>query len=209
MATEKGTPFRRVDIDLADKPDWFLAISPTGKTPLLRVTDTTGREHVLFESAPIAEYLDETAPGSLLPADPLERARHRAWVEFASGILTEIAGCYAARDRATYTAKANGLRRRFGQLEEALSAPWFAGQRFGLVDAAFGPVFRYLDAFEALLDLHLASDLAKIAEWRTGLTRRPSVKAAVAPDYPRQLRQFLTARESHLASLIPAGNDRL
>ena len=30
--TEKGVPFERIDIDLANKPEWFLAISPLGKT---------------------------------------------------------------------------------------------------------------------------------------------------------------------------------
>src|SRR3989337_1446247 len=82
VATEKGIEFERVDIDLADKPDWFLAISPTGKVPLLEVTETDGSKHVLFESAVIAEYLDEIGGGErLLPADPLLRARERAWVE--------------------------------------------------------------------------------------------------------------------------------
>ena len=28
---EKKVPFERIDVDLADKPDWFLAMSPTGK----------------------------------------------------------------------------------------------------------------------------------------------------------------------------------
>ena len=37
--TEKGVPFERIDIDLANKPDWFLAISPLGKTPVLQVGD--------------------------------------------------------------------------------------------------------------------------------------------------------------------------
>ena len=33
--SEKGVAFERIDIDLANKPDWFLAISPLGKTPVL------------------------------------------------------------------------------------------------------------------------------------------------------------------------------
>src|SRR5262249_53227565 len=44
--SEKGVPFDRVYIDLNAKPDWFLAISPLGKVPLLKVGD-----HVIFESA--------------------------------------------------------------------------------------------------------------------------------------------------------------
>ncbi len=38
--TEKGTAFERIDVDLANKPDWFLAISPLGRTPVLQVGDT-------------------------------------------------------------------------------------------------------------------------------------------------------------------------
>src|SRR2546430_8165637 len=85
---EKGVPFDRVFIDLADKPDWFLAISPLGKVPLLRV----GHDDVIFESAVILEYLEETQPNPLYPADPLARARHRAMIEFGSAILSDIWG---------------------------------------------------------------------------------------------------------------------
>src|SRR4051794_35232111 len=44
--TEKGVPFTRRDVDLANKPDWFLRVSPLGKTPVLLVNDSA-----IFESA--------------------------------------------------------------------------------------------------------------------------------------------------------------
>src|SRR6516225_5164475 len=62
----------RIDVDLAAKPDWFLAISPLGKTPVLKVGDAA-----IFESAVILEYLEETQPNRLHPGDPLKRAEHR------------------------------------------------------------------------------------------------------------------------------------
>ncbi len=71
--TEKGVPFERVDIDLDNKPDWFLKISPLGKVPVLQVGDK-----VVFESAVILEYLEEIQPKPLHPKDPLTRAEHRA-----------------------------------------------------------------------------------------------------------------------------------
>src|ERR1700727_1234379 len=71
--TEKSLPFTRVDIDLAAKPGWFLAISPLGKTPVLKVDDGA-----IFESAVILEYLEDTHEPRLHPADPLDRADHRA-----------------------------------------------------------------------------------------------------------------------------------
>lgn len=202
VATEKAIPFTRVDIDLAAKPDWFLAISPTGKTPLLRVRDEAGAEHILFESAVIAEYCDEIAPGRLLPDDPLVRARHRAWVEFASATLADIASLYTAPDADSYLARAAVLRRRFDQIEAVLAGPWFGGTRFGLVDAAFAPVFRYCDAFETLPGLELAAGHIRLQDWRAKLANRPSVQGAVAPDYPARLEAFLRKRNSHLARLL-------
>jgi len=91
--TEKGVPFERLDIDLDNKPDWFLKFSPLGKTPVLLVGDTA-----IFESAVILEYLEETQPGPLHPADPLKRAEHRAWIEFSSAVLGDIWGLEVATD---------------------------------------------------------------------------------------------------------------
>lgn len=195
VMTEKQVAFERVDIDLADKPAWFLALSPTGKTPLLMV----GATHALFESAAIVEYLDETRGAPLMPADPIERARSRAWIEFASGALADIAGLYAAPDEPAFASKQVALIQRFNQIDAALIGPWFSGERFGLVDAAFAPVFRYLDAFDRLAGLTLADGSVRFAEWRLALAKRPSVVTAVAPDYPARLEHFLLAQNSHLS----------
>lgn len=204
VATEKGIAFKRTTIDLSAKPHWFLSISPTGKVPLLRVTDEAGSEHVLFESAAICEYLDEISSSPLLPADPVARAKARAWVEFASGTLADVAALYGAPDAAAFGVREEALRRRFTQAEAAFTGPWFAGDRFGLVDAAFGPVFRYLDAFEALADVKLMDGLARMTDWRAALAERPSVAGAVAPAYPGRLAAFLRARNSHLSEMMAA-----
>src|ERR1700675_1037271 len=110
--TEKGVAFERVDIDLANRPDWFLAISPLGKTPVLLVGDIP-----IFESAVILEYLEETQPNPLHPADPLRRAGHRAWIEFGSAVLNDMAGFYAAADEAAFRARTAQLEQRFARLE--------------------------------------------------------------------------------------------
>ncbi len=96
--TEKRVPFERIDVDLANKPQWFIAISPLGKTPVLKVDETA-----IFESAVILEYLEETQPCPLHPSDPLRRAEHRAWIEFGSAVLNDIAGFYGAVDEAVFT----------------------------------------------------------------------------------------------------------
>jgi glutathione S-transferase len=195
--TEKGVGFERIDIDLANKPDWFLAISPLGKTPVLQVGDKA-----IFESAVILEYLEETEPKPLHPADPLVRAEHRGWIEFGSSVLGDIAGFYAAPDEAAFKAKVSQLEQRFERLETRVAAsPWFDGDRFSLVDAVFGPVFRYFDVFDEIADFGILAGKPKLAQWRQSLAARPSVRSAVSADYPALLHAFIAKRNSWLSGL--------
>ena len=196
---EKSVAFDRINVDLADKPEWFRAISPLGKVPLLKVGDA-----VIFESAVILEYLEETQPNPLHPADPLQRAEHRSWIEFGSTILSDIWGFYTAADEAALQTKARTLSEKFARLEQRLGAgPYFDGARFTLVDAAFGPVFRYFDAFDRIADFGILADKPKIAAWRRSLAQRPSITRAVKADYPERLWQFLENRKSRLSALMP------
>jgi glutathione S-transferase len=195
--TEKGTAFERIDIDLSHKPDWFLAISPLGKTPVLQVGNVA-----IFESAVILEYLEETQPSPLHPADPLRRAEHRAWIEFGSAVLNDIAGFYAAPDEAAFKAKISQLEARFARLEaRVVAAPWFDGESFSLVDAVFGPVFRYFDVFDEIADFGILAGKPKLARWRQALAARASVRTAASADYPALLRDFLERRNSWLSGL--------
>ena len=199
--TEKGVPFERIDIDLANKPDWFLKLSPLGKTPVLVVGDKA-----IFESAVILEYLEETQAHPLHPAEALDRAEHRGWIEFGSAVLNDIAGFYAARDEATFKAKAEALADKFARLEaRAVAAPWFDGEQFSLVDAVFGPVFRYFDVFDEIGEFSILTGKPRLARWRQSLAARPSVRSAVSPDYPALLRDFIDRRQSWLSQLQAAG----
>ncbi len=196
--TEKAVPFERVYVDLANKPDWFLAISPLGKTPVLKVGD-----RAIFESAVILEYLEETRPNPLHPTDPLMRAEHRAWIEFGSSVLNDIWGLYVAPDAAAFEAKANTLSAKFAQIESRLGeGPYFGGERFSLVDAVFGPVFRYFDVFDRIGDFGVLAGKPKVSAWREALALRPSIRTAASDDYNARLWSFFEGRKSHLSSLM-------
>jgi glutathione S-transferase len=195
--SEKGVTFERIDVDLANKLDWFLKISPLGKTPVLVVGD-----HAIFESAVILEYLEETQAKPLHPTDPLRRAEHRAFIEFGSVVLNDIAGFYVAADEASFKAKVAQLEQRFARLETRVAAaPWFDGERFSLVDAVFGPVFRYFDVFDETADFGILAGKPKLERWRKSLAARPSIKSAVSAEYPALLRDFIERRNSWLSGL--------
>jgi glutathione S-transferase len=202
VATEKGIDFERIDIDLTSKPDWFLDISPTGKVPLLEVTEADGSKHIIFESAVIAEYLDEIGEGRLLPADPLARARERAWVEYGAQALADLYRLYTAADEAGFADERRQVEAKLERLEREIAGPWFSGERFGLVDAAFGPVFRYFDVFDRRLGLPLIERPAKVGAWSEALAKRPSVRAAVADDYAERLIDFVVRKNSYLGDQL-------
>jgi len=194
---EKGIKFERRVVDLANKPEWFLKISPLGKTPVLVVGET-----VIFESAVILEYLEETGPGPMHPVDPLQRAEHRSWIEFGSAILNDIAGFYNAKDAVAFDTKRLSLNAKFAQLEGRLGeGPFFDGA-FSLVDAVFGPVFRYFDVFDRIADFGIFAGREKCLAWRRTLAGQESVRLAVGSDYTELLRKFLIGRKSHLSTLM-------
>jgi len=194
---EKGVPFERRNIDLSNKPDWFLKLSPLAKVPLLLVGD-----EVLFESSVIAEYVDATTGGGLLASDPLEKAGQRSWIEYASSLIATIGQLYNAPDQSAFGAAYDALIAKWQTLEASLAdGPWFAGDHFSLVDAAFAPAFRYFDVFEQLSDIDFFPNLDKLSGWRANLAARTSVQQAVSADYQDLLLQFLANRDSVIGRL--------
>ena len=197
VLTEKRVEHRRTYIDLANKPDWFQALSPLGRTPVLEANDA-----VVFESQVIAEYVDEITPGSLHPSDPLEKARCRSWIEFGSETLNAIAGFYHAKTPEAFAEKTVALRGKFERIEREIETPWFTGGNFSMIDGVWGTIFRYFDVFDDVDDFGVLAELPKVAAWRAAIASRSSVKSAVADDYPEQLLDFLRRRESYLSSII-------
>src|SRR3712207_6551442 len=76
---EKGIEFEVHEVDLSNKSEEFLSVSPYGKVPVLSVNGTS-----LYESNVVNEYLDEVYDSPrLMPENPEERALVRSWMAFA------------------------------------------------------------------------------------------------------------------------------
>jgi glutathione S-transferase len=196
--TEKGVPFTRTNIDLDDRPQWFKDISPLGKVPLLRV-----QGEVIFESAVLLEYLDETHTPALHPSDPIARAKHRAWIEYSSSLLMDNYAFLLAPDAASMLAQRDVIRAKIERLEPVLAAgPYFAGSAFSLVDAAFAPFFGYWDVFERIGDFGVFEQSPKVRAWRRALAQRASVRAAFGANFETLARGAMRKRKSHLLTLL-------
>lgn len=159
----------------------------------------------VFESAIVCEHLDETLP--LYPADPLRRARHRAWVVAASATPATVRQYCTALDVATFERRRIDLVERFEQVEGALGeGPWFDGE-CSPVDSAVAQALRYFDVFDTRAATDVFAATPRMRAWRRARMRRASVRAAVAPAHPRSLREFVERQFGHAGAVSLAQRD--
>ncbi|HUQ03783.1 MAG TPA: glutathione S-transferase family protein [Kofleriaceae bacterium] len=183
MLTEKGVPFRTRHVDLTAKPDWFKAISPRGKVPVLRVDDVS-----LVESLVILEFIDERFPPRALPDEPLERARLRMWSELSNDLM---AGLYTIMTAPTPLARQSAVARTRDVLvrfEQVVVGPWFDGADLTLVDFAAGPALLRLQRLDRWLELELFAGLPRVTAWTEAIVRRPAFADTLVPDFDERLR---------------------
>lgn len=198
---EKGLDADITYIDISNPPDWFKAISPFGKVPLLKVDG-----EVLFESAVIMEYLDEAVAPRLHPDNLVSKARHRGWMEFSSDLLGNLFQLVTSKDDATFDAQRQAMRGKLERLEGVLArgqAPWFDGEQFRLVDAAFAPFFMRLDFVAHCQPLSdLFASLPRTQAWRDALLSRSSVQQSVVSDLGQLYTGFVRRHEGHICQYL-------
>ena len=192
-------------MNLRDKPDWFLKISPHGKVPVLQVDGQP-----LFESGAIAEYLDEVVAPRLHPEDPIKRARNRAWTDFTPSFSSALGGVMYAKTPEAVHAGMAAAEKALGRLEDALATergndgPYFNGPQLSLVDAAYAPFLQRFQITESVLRTGLLDAFPRVRAWSQALLENPVVTGAVPGNFPEEYRANLKRREAHAVTLMEA-----
>ena len=194
---EKGVDFDVTYIDLSDPPAWFSEVSPLGKVPVLKVDDT-----VLFESAVISEFLDEVYPPQLHPASPLEKAHHRAWVEFGSDLIGRQFQMMMADNADDFAPRRDALEEGLSRLQGAMTGagPFFGGAELALIDTAMAPIFMRLAIINQHRDLGVFSADSALGRWSDALLARDSVQSSVVPEFEALFVNFFRAKNSYALS---------
>lgn len=196
---EQNIPYKRIDVDLEAKPDWFLKLSPLGKVPVLVVDD----EDVIFESAAIGEYVNEITHSGLLDEDPLEKAKQRAWIEFASSLVDDALILFDAQNEIEFNAAVETLKYKFKHLERNFFGQmYFIDDEFSLVDVAFAPALRNFEVLADVLEIPLYENLKYLPQWHKNLMARESVIRVVNEDFPKTLLGYVADRDSYLADRV-------
>lgn len=177
---EKGVDYDITFVDLKNKPEWFLKISPRGKVPVLVVDDQP-----IFESMVINEYLEDAFPEhSMFPSDPVLRGQARAWIVFANDVVMP------AWSRTLFARSPEDLEKATADLREALvkvdgelqrhGKAYFFGDDFGLVDAVYAPIFSRFEAAQELGRAAAWDGLEALLAYGEQLLARPAAQRARA-----------------------------
>ena len=200
---EKKVDFEFRHIEPDNRPDWFLAISPHKKVPVLRIDDKIS----LFESNAIAEYLDETISPRLAPEDPVQRAINRAWTDYVPTFSEAVTGCAYADDEKAYNDAVAKIPTAFERLEKALAAqspkgPFFNGEKYSLVDAAYAPFLQRYFYLDRVKKLGLIEKFPRLKAWAEALMARPSTHSFPNAEFEQMYRDNLKKRNKYLAKFV-------
>ena len=199
----KDVDFDVTYINLREKPDWFLKISPHGKVPVLSVD-----EQPLFESNAIAEYLDEVVEPRLHPEDPIKRARNRAWTDFVPDFAPGLSGIYYTKTKEAMKEGIEAAPAKLAKLETAIAdergndGPYFNGDKICLVDAAYAPFLQRFAFVEKKLKTGVLKDFPLVQAWSDALLATDIVTGSVAANFEDEFIASLKRREFYVGSLF-------
>ncbi|HVA13344.1 MAG TPA: glutathione S-transferase family protein [Stellaceae bacterium] len=201
---EKKIEFEFRHIEPDNRPDWFLAISPHKKVPVLRIDDKLS----LFESNAIAEYLDETISPRLHPEDPIERAINRAWTDYVPTFAESVTGAGYAPSEEGYNQAVEKIPVAFERLEKALeklgAGPFFNGAKFSLVDASYAPFLQRYYYLDRVRKVGQIEKFPRVEAWAKALLARPSVHTFPEAELEPMYREGLRRRKSWLSQFVDA-----
>jgi glutathione S-transferase len=199
---EKGVDFEFRHITPDNRPDWFLAISPHKKVPVLRIDDSVS----LFESNAIAEYLDETIAPPLHPSDPVTRALNRAWTDYVPTFSSTVTGHAYSKTEADYDKSVAGIETAFARLEQALekqgAGPFFNGQTYSLVDAAYAPFLQRYAFLDRIKPLGKIEAFPRVKAWSDALLARKSTHSFAPAEFEAMYRANVKARGVYISQFI-------
>lgn len=131
---EKKVPYEMKLIDVADKPDWFLKISPEGKVPVFKGDDGNW----VADSDVITQIIEEKYPDPSLVTPP-------EYSSVGSKIFSSFVTFLKSKDPNDGTEQA--LLEELNALDDHLKAhgPYVNGENISAVDLSLAPKLYHLD----------------------------------------------------------------
>lgn len=177
VLSAKGIKHDIINIDLKDKPEWFLERNPLGLVP----TVETLAGELIYESPIVCDYLDESYPEKkLLPSSPFGKAQQKMMLEYFSKVIPIFYKIASMRKNGEDASGQEGeLKNKFSKLNEELvskKTKFFGGDSITMIDYMMWPWFERLESYELKQCLDGTPELKK---WTAQMSADKAVKATM------------------------------
>ncbi|XP_060698157.1 glutathione S-transferase omega-1-like [Hemiscyllium ocellatum] len=165
-----------VNVNLMNKPDWFLQKNPLGMVPTLE----TCKNELVYDSPIVCEYLDDIYPANrLLPTDPYEKAKQKMLLEQFSKVVGYMYRIPVEKRKSMDTSKLEEeLQVQLSKFEQKLAdlkTSFFGGDSVTMIDYWLWPWFERMDAlgFNKVLE-----QMPRLKCWMQLMQQDAAVKAS-------------------------------
>ncbi|XP_075894378.1 glutathione S-transferase omega-1-like [Nelusetta ayraudi] len=175
VLSAKGIKHETININLKNKPDWFLEKNPLGLVPTLE----TPAGEVIYESPITCEYLDEVyGENKLLTSSPFAKAQQKMMMENFSKIIPYFYKIPMGRKNGDDVSGLEAeLKEKFVKLDQDLKnkkTKFFGGNSITMVDYMIWPWF---DRLEMGGVKNLTDSTPELKKWIGCMSEDPAVKA--------------------------------
>eukprot|EP00916_Digyalum_oweni_P011515 GHVL01019164.1.p1 GENE.GHVL01019164.1~~GHVL01019164.1.p1 ORF type:complete len:217 (-),score=13.71 GHVL01019164.1:1240-1890(-) len=178
VLAQKRIPHETVNVDLKEKPEWFLERNPLGMVPTLEQDDK-----VVYESLITCDYLDDVYPQNrLTPADPYRKAQDAMLVDYYGSKC--IPNYYKVmRTEGKDEEAKETLTKALQKLDEEVSkrGKFFGGEQVAMIDFMLWPWFERIGLLKSAAPdlLPSATKFPKLFAWTQAMLQEPAVKATL------------------------------
>ena len=171
---EKGMDFEVIDVDMDNKPDELITLSPYVDSPVL-----IERNLVLTDPNIINEYIDERFPHpQLMPPDPIMRARARLFLkDFENQLfihMADVEGADTSKKNKALKTITEGLLKLVPILNKQ---PYLLYDEYSMLDVAMAPLLWRVDHY----GIKLPASAKPLMKYADSLFNRPLFDEAMTP----------------------------
>lgn len=184
----KKIPYEIEYINLNNKPQWFLDVSPNGQVPIMITTNGV----TLFESDAIIEYIDDEYGPLEQGVTNEQRALDRAWSYLGSKNYLTQCGTMSSKDKATFEQRTDKLQTAFHKVEKQLSgqSKFFKSDTLSNIDIAWLPLLHRAAIVKAHSGFDFLCGLPKAQAWQQAVLATGLADKSIAADFNEKFSDF-------------------
>ncbi|XP_071175946.1 glutathione S-transferase omega-1-like [Mytilus edulis] len=176
MLAHKKIPYETVNINLTEKPEWFLEKNPLGMVPVL---EHDGK--IVYESAICNEYLEDIhKQNSVTPTDPYRRARDKMLLEMNSKFTTAYYKALQGLKGEDANSLIEAVHASLVPLEKAIGerGNFYGGDKPSMLDFLLYPHYERIEGIRTGFhaDFMPMDKLPKLNAWVSRMQTVPAVK---------------------------------